>query len=84
MSYICHNKATKRRLLCRQLIAIMRRQPAEPRGEGRVGERHVHATRAADDFDLCIEVEKSGKNAMPNCAQNQTAHKTINTRKLGE
>jgi hypothetical protein len=28
--------------------------------------------------------EKSGKNAMPNCAQNQTAHKTINTRKLGE
>jgi hypothetical protein len=28
--------------------------------------------------------KKSGKNAMPNCAQNQTAHKTINTRKLGE
>jgi hypothetical protein len=25
-------------------------------GEGRVLERHVHATRAADDFDLCIEV----------------------------
>ena len=26
----------------------------------------------------------SGKNAMPNCAQNQTAHKTINARQLGE
>jgi hypothetical protein len=26
----------------------------------------------------------SGKNAMPNCAQNETAHKTINARQLGE
>jgi hypothetical protein len=31
------------------------RQFGVAEGEGRVLERHVHATWAADDFDLCIE-----------------------------